>query len=67
MLQISTQPGLRRHQHALEPALVGALRAPFYQLGSGAAAAVRGRCDEDLEVFLMEIMLVSRRAVEMEI
>lgn len=60
MLQISTQPGLRRHQHALEPALVGALRAPFYQLGSGAAAAVCGRRDEDLEVFFDGSVLVSR-------
>jgi hypothetical protein len=51
MLQISIQPGLRRHEHALEPALVGALRAPFYQLRSGASAAVCGCRDEDLEVF----------------
>ena len=51
MLHISIQPGLRRHEHALEPALVGALRAPFYQLGSGASAAVCGCGDEDLEIF----------------
>lgn len=51
MLQISIQPGLRRHEHALESALVGALRSPFYQLRSRPAAAMCGCRDEDLEIF----------------
>ena len=37
MLQISTQPGLRRHEHALEPALIGAL---VYQSWTGAVSGL---------------------------